>query len=118
MTVIGSLGMILTIVSLILAFRDPPPVDPNLPELVNEFRRAGYGPLAIAIQSVFFVVNLFIISGGFMMTQLKAWPLCLAASLLSMVNFGNCCCVLGLPVGIWAVIVLSMDDVRRKFKQI
>ncbi len=115
MTLIGSLGMVLTIVSLVIAFREPPPPDPNVPELLNEFTRAGYGPVAIAMQSAFFVINLIIVSGGYMMTRLKAWPLCLTASLLSLVNFGNCCCLLGFPVGIWALIVLTLEDVRRKF---
>ncbi len=50
------------------------------------------------------------------MTRLKAWRLCLAAGLLSLVNFGNCCCLFGFPVGIWSYVVLSLDDVTRKFK--
>jgi len=44
------------------------------------------------------------------------WPLAMTASILSMLNFGNCCCLLGIPVGIWALVILLMPDVKEAFR--
>ena len=47
------------------------------------------------------------------MQRLKAYPLAIIASILAMLVFpGN---VIGLPIGIWSLIVLSRPDVRAAF---
>ena len=33
-----------------------------------------------------------------------------------MLNFGTFCCVLGFPVGVWSLIILMLDDVKREFR--
>jgi hypothetical protein len=49
-------------------------------------------------------------------TRISMWGIGLAASIAAMVNFGTCCCVLGIPIGIWSVVILSQEDVRYLFK--
>jgi len=113
--IVGVLGMIMTLISLVLAFQPPPPIDPDTPEWLAEIRRGSYGLGAAVIQTVFLVVNGLIIAGGILMTRFSSWGLALTASILAMLNFGNCCCLLGLPVGIWATVVLSGADVKAAF---
>ena len=114
--VVGVLGMLMTLISLVLAFQEPPPIDPETPEWIAEIRRGSYGLGAAMIQMIFLVANGLIITGGIMMTRFSSWGLALTASILAMLNFGNCCCLLGLPIGIWATVVLSSEDVKAAFR--
>jgi hypothetical protein len=58
----------------------------------------------------------FIIFGAMKMKKAQSYGLALAASIVAMLDFPNCCCILGLPMGIWALIVLSDADVKAAFK--
>lgn len=112
----ASLGLIFSIFSAFAAvFLEPTPVDPNLPPMMKAFQEGAHGPVAAIIQAVFIFVNIAIIAGGIMMTQYKVWVFALIACILSCINIGNCCCFLGLPVGIWGIVVLSMADVKAAF---
>ncbi|WP_375771586.1 hypothetical protein NR798_12030 [Archangium gephyra] len=54
--------------------------------------------------------------GGLQMTKFRMYGLALAASIISVIPcFSCCCCVIGLPVGIWSLVVLSRQDVRAAF---
>lgn len=110
--------MIMTIVSLVAALVAAPPVaDPNVPEWINEMQRSAHGPLAAGIQSAFILVNILIITGGIAMVRVKGWGLALTGTIIAMLNFGNLCCVLGLPIGIWSLVILLQNDVQARFKQ-
>jgi hypothetical protein len=114
--VVGSLGLLMSIFSVLLAVvLDPPAVDPNAPEWLRQFQQGGRGPVAATIQSIFILINLAIISGGIMMARFKNWVFALVACILAAINFGNFCCLLGLPIGIWGIIILSMADVKQIF---
>ena len=41
----------------------------------------------------------------------------IAASIVAMINFGNCCCLLGIPIGIWSLVILMQPDVKAAFDQ-
>jgi hypothetical protein len=116
--VVGVLGLLMTIVSLLMAFQgEPPAIDPDMPEFFQEMMQGAHGPAAALIQSVFLLVNALIIAGGVSMVRVKLWGLALTASILAMVNFGNCCCLLGLPVGIWSLVILLLGDVKTAFER-
>ncbi|MFY0524990.1 hypothetical protein ACN28I_18160 [Archangium gephyra] len=54
--------------------------------------------------------------GGLQMTKLRMYGLAIAASIVATIPcFSCCCCVIGLPVGIWALVVLSRQEVRNAF---
>lgn len=52
--------------------------------------------------------------GANRMKQLKNYKLAIATSILAMLPC-SACCVLGLPVGIWSLVVLCNPDVRAAF---
>jgi hypothetical protein len=67
-----------------------------------------------AVFSVIAMVgNTLVLMAGLMMKKLKAWGLCLTGSIFAIILNG-CCCI-GLPIGIWALIVLSNRDVKAGF---
>jgi hypothetical protein len=113
----GIFGMLMTIISIVMALGPPPPIDPNAPPFLQEFQKGANGPQAVVIQSVFIFVNLFIIIGAVLMMLQKMRGVGIAASVVAMLNFGNCCCLLGIPVGIWSLIILLQPDVKAAFDQ-
>ena len=62
------------------------------------------------------VVNTVILVGGLKMMKLQSWGLALASAILVMLPCGSCCCLIGLPIGIWAVIQLNKPEVKSAFR--
>jgi hypothetical protein len=55
------------------------------------------------------VFSLMVLSGAFQMRQLRSWGFCVSASILAMLPCLSPCCVVGLPIGIWSLVVLFDD---------
>jgi len=53
--------------------------------------------------------------GGFGMLKLRYYGLAITASVLAMVPCCDLCCPIGIPVGIWALVVLAKPDVKQAF---
>jgi len=61
-------------------------------------------------------VSGIILLGGIRMNGLRSWGISLASAILAMLPCLSPCCCLGLPFGIWAVVVLADDEVRSCFR--
>ena len=71
-----------------------------------------WSSLAIFSILIFKVVPaLLIFIGGLQMLRLRSYAWALAAAILSVVT----CSLIGLPIGVWALIVLAREDVRQTF---
>ena len=114
--VFGSLCLLASVYGMVNALvSNPPPLPPDSPEFVRTMSQNTVGPVAATIQGFFIPVALFILFGAIQMLRLKTWGVALAASIVSMLNVGSCCCVLGLPLGIWALVILLSQDVKHAF---
>ena len=60
------------------------------------------------------VLDLLTLYAGWQLRQLRSWSICLAGSIAAMLPC-SVCCILGLPMGIWALIVLIDNEVKRLF---
>ena len=49
------------------------------------------------------------------MMKLSKYNLCLAGTVIAMVPCTSPCCCLGLPIGIWALVVLLKPEVKQAF---
>jgi hypothetical protein len=80
--------------------------------LWKEYAEAGTG--IIAYYTLNIVCSMFIVLGGINMLRLSGPIIPMLSSMLAMVPCvtTSCCCCLGLPVGIWALIILNREDVR------
>jgi ABC-type proline/glycine betaine transport system permease subunit len=59
---------------------------------------------------------LFVAWAGFQMLKLKSWTAAVVANVLMMIPcFSSCCCIIGVPLGIWGLIVLFNKDVKSAF---
>jgi hypothetical protein len=116
--VVGTLGIGMSIFSAAMALvGEAPQVDPEMPEFFREFQRGGFGPMAAVLQLIFIGVNVVLVAGAIQMLRLKTWTFALVSSILAMINFGSCCCLVGLPVGIWSLVILLQNDVKAAFMQ-
>lgn len=93
-----------------------PGANPAGIDFLAKAQERGHGPGAAALQGVFALDCLVIILGCVMMLTGKAHGVAVTASVLSMLNLGNCCCILGLPFGIWSLIILLRADVKGAFQ--
>lgn len=62
------------------------------------------------------VVAGVILYGARCMMRLESYRLAAAASVAALIPFISPCCLLGLPAGIWALIVLNRADVKAAFR--
>ena len=61
------------------------------------------------------LASIVIIWGGVKMLQLRSYGLAMTASVLALIPCISPCCVLGIPFGIWALVVLRNNDVKAAF---
>lgn len=115
--VLGVLGALLQLSSIFMGEIDVQQlVDAGLKqeqaETIAKYAARG-GPV---LSIVGMLISLFIAWAGLQMTKLRSWMACVIANVMVMIPcFTSCCCVLGLPIGIWGLIVLFNADVKRAF---
>jgi TRAP-type C4-dicarboxylate transport system permease small subunit len=74
------------------------------------------GPVAPVSYSLSIVFAILIAVGGVKLMNLSGSGLALTSSILAMIPCtSSCCCLLGLPAGIWAIAVMSRPHVKAAF---
>lgn len=85
-------------------------MDPQLQKLVQMLS----GPVGAIGSVIGLIFAGFILFGAIRMMALRNYQLAFAASILAMLPC-TCCCVLGLPFGIWALVVLNKPEIKSQF---
>jgi hypothetical protein len=91
----------------------------NEPLITDEARRLGY-----EVSNIYFpLVSLMsladaplIIFGGIQMLSVRRYPLAVVAAILALIPFSSVCCLAGIPIGIWALLVLRNPEVKAVFQ--
>ncbi len=73
------------------------------------------GAVGIASSLIGILVAALIIYAALKMKELTQYGLCMAASILAMIPCISPCCIIGLPIGIWCLIVLTKPEVKTAF---
>ena len=73
------------------------------------------GAAGIASAFIGILVAALIIYAALKMKELSQYGLCMAASILAMIPCISPCCIIGLPIGIWCLIVLTKPEVKAAF---
>ncbi len=94
--VFSAIGFVINLVSLV--------VDGNIEDSV-------FTVVSTVVVAVPYGIVLF---GALRMKDLRNYNLAIAASILAMLPC-NGCCILGLPIGIWSLVVLCNSDIRASF---
>jgi hypothetical protein len=87
---------------------------PNIPPQMRAFIQGMQGPLAGLISLVIAAVNGFVLFGAIKFLRLQNFGLVMAAVIVAMLPC-QCCCLFGLPFGIWALVVLNKPEVKSQF---
>ncbi len=91
---------------------DLPGLDPDVVRMIRMFT---HGPIAVASNGLGIAVSIFILLGAIRMQKLTSHGLALAVAIVAMIPCFSPCCFLGLPFGIWALVVLSKPEVKSQF---
>ena len=73
------------------------------------------GALGVVFGIIALLVSGLIFYGALKMKKLESYGLAMAASIVAMIPCVSPCCLIGLPIGIWAVVVLSKPEVKDAF---
>jgi hypothetical protein len=85
--------------------------DPQVQQLLH----LANGPLGI-INSLFaLAMSVLVLIGAAKMQSLRSFEFAFAAAILAMIPCLTPCCALGLPFGIWALVVLNKPEVKSQF---
>jgi len=76
----------------------------------------GQGMLGVAQSIAGLVVGVVCLIGGNKMRKLEAYNFSMVTSILIMVPCLSPCCILGLPFGIWGLVVLNDATVKAAFR--
>jgi hypothetical protein len=97
-------------------------INSNNPEVARQF--GGQNPEAAAIGNyvgmgfdwVAIILQIVVIAGAFQMLKGRNYGLAMAAAIISVIPCCSPCCILGIPFGIWALIVLNDQQVKTSFR--
>ena len=76
----------------------------------------GVGVMVV-LSVVGLAVSGFVAYAGWQMRQMQGWGLAMAGAIVAMIPCISPCCLLGIPIGIWAILVLIDDEVKQAFAQ-
>lgn len=80
------------------------------------FPMGGPPGLILVMGAVQAIICIVIIAGAWQMRGLKSYGLAMTGSILAMIPYISPCCLLGLPFGIWSIVVLNDDNVKNAFR--
>jgi len=96
----------------------PPPevqADPQMGQMFEIVQNIS-GPVGIGLGVLWLAIGALIIFGAMKMKGLQSYGLAMAASVLAMIPCVSPCCLAGLPIGIWSLVVLMNADVKAAFR--
>jgi len=74
------------------------------------------GVVGLVFNIIWLLMGGLVIFGAIKMKKLESYTLAMAASVIAALPCTSPCCFLGLPLGIWAIVVLMNQDVKSAFK--
>jgi hypothetical protein len=110
------LGIMLDLFQVVYVMMPAPPPDPNMPAWLQQFQQNAHNPSGIVFGALFALLSLVILIASIQMMRLRSHGFAVAGSVLAMLNLGNLCCLLGLPFGIWSLVILLKPEVKEAFQ--
>jgi hypothetical protein len=92
----------------------PPDMDPQAMEGITALVQ-GMGMVGVVLAVIALALAVVIIMGATKMMKLESYGMAMAGAILAMIPCLSPCCLLGLPFGIWAIVVLNNPDVKSAF---
>lgn len=74
------------------------------------------GVLGLVFNVIWLLMGGLVIFGALKMKNLQSYGLAMAAAVIAALPCTSPCCFLGLPIGIWAIVVLLNQEVKGSFQ--
>ena len=74
------------------------------------------GGISIVSSGIGIVVAGVIMYGAIKMRSLESYSLSMVSTILAMVPCISPCCLIGVPIGIWALVILSRPEIKAAFR--
>ena len=116
--VTGIIGGVFSIIGLFMSFLGTSLssiMADRFDEFDERYAELYEGAAGIASSFIGILVAALIIYAALKMKELNQYGLCMAASILAMIPCISPCCIIGLPIGIWCLIVLTKPEVKAAF---
>lgn len=82
----------------------------------EQFSQWVSGGIGVTSAVVGLLVAGFILYASLEMKKLSQWGLAMGASVVAMLPCISPCCLIGLPVGIWSLVVLTKPEIKAAFR--
>ncbi len=115
--VLGGLSILNHLYSIISAFMGKytnPFAGANAPPL-NESERLVALIIGVSGGILCVVLDSLVILGAYNLQKLKSYPLAMTGAIIACIPCCGPCVVLGIPFGIWALVLLNNPDIKRHF---
>lgn len=90
-------------------------MDAQAQKIMEQWMRLATGPVGMASDAVGLAISVVVLVGALKMQSLRNYSLAIIASILAMLPCATPCCLIGLPFGIWALVVLNKPGVKSHF---
>jgi hypothetical protein len=114
LVILAILGFILQVLSLILNLVGASFL-PNRQMQGEPWANMFSGAGAVVGAVIGILMSGLILFGAIKMKKLENYGLAMTSSIIAMIPCISPCCLIGLPIGIWAVVVLSKPEVKSAF---
>ena len=87
--------------------------------ITDDARRLGYMTASIffpLVSLISIIAAPVIIYGGIQMLKARRYSIAMLAAILGLIPLSSICCIPGIPIGIWAIIVLRDPEVKASFE--
>jgi hypothetical protein len=84
-------------------------------EIPDRYVKFWEGSVGTASSFIGILVAAFIIFASLKMRDLRQYELSIAASIIAMIPCISPCCILGLPIGIWCLVILLRPEIKAAF---
>lgn len=113
--IIGILLILGAVVSFVSNFAQPPRIRGN-PQL-EEIARMMHGTAGVVAALLQLACAVVITLGGIRLQQARSYGLVMTASILAMIPCtAGCCCLAGLPIGIWVLMTINKPENKALFR--
>jgi len=111
--VVAIIGFLAQVFSLVwrLFFSAVAAAQTNQPEWVTMF--SGTGAIIGSILGI--LSSILVLFGALKMKKLESYGLAMTVSIIAMIPCVSPCCLIGLPIGIWSLVILSKPEVKSAF---
>jgi hypothetical protein len=93
----------------------PPNAPPEMAKFINTMNQMS-APLGIASSFIGLGIAVVILLGALKLKNLQSYGFAMTSAILALLPCVSPCCLVGLPVGIWAIVVMNDNAVKSAFR--